>query len=260
MTPPLTYLEFHAVFVVPPILLLAWLAVRRSEAWWDRRVGSGLAIVIALALVYTTPWDNLLIAEGVWWYGEGATVATIWHAPVEEYLFFVLQPILTALWLAQFLEVADVSLHIPTSHRVVGALAGVTVSLVGLGLLQSTTTFYLGAILFWAGPILAIQWAFGLTYLWRVRRLAFLAVAVPTLYLWVADWIAIRLGIWIISPAHTTGYTLVGLPIEEALFFLVTNVFVVQAIVLYVWVLERRHELPTLEQAADRIGRDLDVG
>jgi hypothetical protein len=60
--------------------------------------------------------------------------------------------------------------------------------------------------------------------------------------------VAIELGIWVISKSYTTGYAVAGLPIEEALFFLVTNVFAVQGVVLYLWLLERRHELPSLEQ------------
>ncbi|ARS90163.1 lycopene cyclase domain-containing protein [Natrarchaeobaculum aegyptiacum] len=246
MTVPLSYLEFHALFVLPPIAVLGWLAARRDDAWWGRDPLSAVAIVCLLAVVYTTPWDNLLIAEGVWWYGEGTVVATIWHAPVEEYLFFVLQPILAAFWLFQFPRLEDRSLSIPRGHRLVGVVAGLGVSGVGFLLLWTPSTFYLGAICFWAGPILAIQWGFGLTYLWEIRRTVAIGVIVPTLYLWVADRIAIGLGIWVISETHTTGYALVGLPLEEALFFLVTNVFVVQTVVLYLWLLERRHELPAI--------------
>ena len=239
MTPPLTYLQFHLVFTIPPLIILGWLAVRRDRAWLDWQSLSGLAILIFLAVVYTTPWTNLMIPEGVWWYGEDVVLTTIWHTPLEEYMFFVLQTSLTAFWLFQFLDVRDLPLAIPTHHRVVGILAGLGISTLGWSFLQTTATYYLGSILFWAGPIFAIQWGFGLTYLIRERRKVLVAVGVPTLYLWVADWIAISLGVWSISGTHTTGIGLANLPVEEALFFLVTNVFVVQGIVLYVWVLAR---------------------
>lgn len=252
MTPPLSYLEFHALFILPPIVLLGWLASRRRGPWWGRRPLSGLGIVLVLAVAYTTPWDNLLIEAGVWWYGEGAVAATVWHAPVGEYLFFVLQPILTALFLFQFPTSADLSLRLPASHRALGAVAGLSVAAIGWQLLGATSTFYLGAILVWAGPVLAIQWAFGATYLWRVRRRTLLAILVPTVYLWIVDRIAIEMGIWVISARYTTGYTLLGLPIEEATFFLVTNAFVVQGIVLYMWLLERAVELPVLDRALGR--------
>ena len=259
MTPPLSYLEFHMLFVLPPILLLGWLARRRSGTWWGRRPLSGLGIILILAVVYTTPWDNVLIDVGVWWYGDGAVVATIWHAPVEEYLFFVLQPILTAFFLFLFPTGADQSLRIPASHRFVGAVGGLGIGVVGWLLLGSSSTFYLGAILLWAGPILAIQWAFGLTYLWRVRRRATLAILVPSVYLWIADRIAIGMGIWVISEEYTTGYALFGLPIEEATFFLVTNVFVVQGIVLYMWLLDRVGDIPALAGVLERAPVTFDV-
>ena len=65
-----------------------------------------------------------------------------------------------------------------------------------------------------------------------MRRRAFLlGVAAPTLYLWIADAVAIRLGIWHISEAHSTGVKIAGLPVEEAIFFLVTNLLVVQGLI-----------------------------
>jgi lycopene cyclase domain-containing protein len=62
---------------------------------------------------------------------------------------------------------------------------------------------------------------------------------VPTAYLWAIDWLALRNGIWTLAPAYTTGWTLFGLPVEEATFFLATNLFVVQGLLLYDWVLDR---------------------
>ncbi len=55
----------------------------------------------------------------------------------------------------------------------------------------------------------------------------------------MADWVAIRAGVWSLSARYTTGVELAGLPVEEALFFLVTNAFVVQGLVLLEWVIER---------------------
>ena len=236
---PLSYLGFHLLFVLPPLAVLGAVAVYRRESWWGPRPLGGLGIVLFLAFVYTTPWDNLLIAEGVWWYGEGTTVARLWHAPVGEYLFFMLQPVLTALWLFQFPTIRKRSLRIGLGRRVVGAVAGLAVSGIGYLLLGSTASFYLGAILLWAGPILAIQWGFGWPYMWEIRRTAALAVAVPTLYYWVIDRIAIGLGIWSISGEHTVGLSLLGLPVEEMLFFLVTNLFIVQCLYMYIWLLDR---------------------
>lgn len=234
----LTYLQFLLVFLVPPIAVLGALAALREDTWWGWKPVSGIAVIIFLAVVYTTPWDNILIAEGVWWYGEGTTVAHFWEAPLGEYLFFVLQPIITALWLFQMPRIEDMSMDIPVRKRLVGVVAGFAVSGIGY-LLLSGQTFYAGAILLWSGPILAIQWGFGWPYLWKIRRTVALAIAVPTLYFWLIDRIAIGTGLWVLSDAHTVGLTIVGLPVEEALFFLLTNTFAVQGLVMYMWLFDR---------------------
>lgn len=239
MPTPLTYLQFHALFVLPPLALLAVAAWRRRLAV-DRRVaGVGLAVITLLAVVYTTPWDALLIDRGVWWYGDGRVAGWAFGVPVGEFLFFVLQPALTALWTYHVVGPVVEGVDHSRADRVAGALAGAAVSLVGLALLTRPSTLYLGAVLAWSGPVLALQWAVGWRYLLRTRRRVALAVGVPTLYLWAVDRYAIADGVWVISDAYTTGLAVAGLPVEEMTFFLVTNLFVVQGLVLLRWVLAR---------------------
>jgi lycopene cyclase domain-containing protein len=237
----LTYPQFHAVFVLPPLgLLLGASMYRARKRPLSRRWRAGAFLVIALLAVgYTTPWDNFLIAKGVWAYGPGRVVARVWHAPVSEYLFFLLQPALTALWLAHLPGDVVSGVSHSLRDRLAGGAAGVAVGLVGLGLLTTDATFYLGAILAWAGPVLALQWAVGWRYLARVRRRVAVAVLVPTAYLCVVDAVALSRGIWIIADRYTTGLALGVVPVEEATFFLVTNLFVVQGLVLFPWVVER---------------------
>jgi len=233
-----SYVQFHLAFVVPPLAAVAALTYLRDRSAWSRTLALGVPVVTLLAVVYTTPWDNYLVARGVWWYGDGTILARIGWAPVEEYAFFVLQPALTALWLANLdLEPLD-GVSVSRRARVVGVLAAAVVGVLGAAaVLAGGPTLYLGSIVAWAAPVLAIQWAFGWPVLVRARRTAAVGVLVPTLYLCTADRVAIELGIWTLSNAYTTGVTVLGLPVEEALFFLVTNVFVVQGLVLLRWVL-----------------------
>ena len=239
MTPE-TYLGFHLVFVLPPILLVAIATYLRPSAIRGTVPFIGVAVILVLAVVYTTPWDNLLIERGVWSYGDGVTAGYLWAAPIGEYLFFVLQPILVALWLYNLDIPVEGDLRLPFRTRAVGLIAGLAVSTAGLGLLLwGPSTLYLGAILVWAGPILAIQWAFGWPHLIRARRAVALGILVPTVYLWIIDRYAILNGLWIISETYTVGIAPFGLPIEEAVFFLVTNVFIVQGLVLYLWLVEQ---------------------
>ena len=61
-------------------------------------------------------------------------------------------------------------------------------------------------------------------------------VAASSVYLWVTDSIAISDGIWWISEEYTTGVELPilpNVPIEEATFFVVTNLMCVQGVHLF---------------------------
>jgi len=240
MIPPETYLQFHVVFTLPVIAVLAFVNWRRDSVLDGPVSALGLAIILVLAFTYTTPWDNLLIEAGAWWYGDGVVWQTVWAAPVGEYLFFVLQPIITVLFLALLSIPTDTELRLSGRERIAGVVAGLSVSGVGGALLLvGDSWLYFGSTLLWAGPVLAIQWGFGWTHLWRARRTVAVAIAVPTLYLWVADWTAISLGLWTISETYTIGIAPFGFPFEEAFFFLITNVFVVQGFVLYVWLVDQ---------------------
>ena len=233
----LTYLEFHLLFLLPVLSLLSLSLLARKVDHFRLQLG-GLAVVVALALLYTTPWDNYLIARGVWTYGDGRVAGRLWLAPVGEYLFILLQPVVATFWL---FHLPTPTVEVGTGRRdwLVGLVAGGVVTAVGAALLTADGTFYLGAILAWGGPVLALQWAVGWRYLVAVRQHVALAVGVPTLYLWVADWVALRQGVWMISDRYTTGLGIPGLPLEEMTFFLTTNLFVVQGLVLLPWVVRR---------------------
>ena len=90
--------------------------------------------------------------------------------------------------------------------------------------------------------------------MWRYRSTVVWAVAVPTVYLWICDRIAIGLGVWQISERYTTGLGVGGLPIEEAVFFLITNVMVVQGLVLFRLPLWRHRMAPAQAVASSRSG------
>lgn len=92
---------------------------------------------------------------------------------------------------------------------------------------------YLALLLVWALPVLALHWAVGAPELRRHARLLLAAVLLPSVYLAVADGIAITAGAWHISDRLTLGVRWRGFVLEEALFFLLTNLMVAQSVVLF---------------------------
>jgi len=91
---------------------------------------------------------------------------------------------------------------------------------------------YLVFELGWGIPVLALQWGVG----WRTlsRYIAILAVAtiLATVYLSVADGVAIHEGIWALHRDRITGLYLDDVPLEEVIFFLLTDLMVVQSVIL----------------------------
>jgi lycopene cyclase domain-containing protein len=233
-----TYLEFHAAFIAPPLFVLG-VAAWRVHRSLGSRAPWAIWAVPPIALIYTAPWDNYLIQKGVWYYGIDRVVGTIWYVPIEEYLFFLLQPLLAGallyVLLARTLErygPAPPPVR-PRRVRTVGTTCWLAVGVIGLALLATDPTTYLGLILVWFAPVIAVMWFFQGDTMWRVRRAAIPTIAIPTVYLWLADRFALASGIWAISDRYTVGLELVDLPIEEATFFLMATVISVCGLLLF---------------------------
>ncbi|MFN8557976.1 MAG: lycopene cyclase domain-containing protein [Dehalococcoidia bacterium] len=90
----MTYAQVLLLFVAPLVALAAWGARRVM----DRRRWLALGGVMALAVVYTTPWDSAIIARGVFYDADRVLGVRFWGIPLEEFCFFLLQTALTGLF------------------------------------------------------------------------------------------------------------------------------------------------------------------
>ncbi len=235
----MTYLTFHIRFIVPLILLL-WLLLPHTGRR-ERFARLGIITISLIAFAYATPWDNWLVANAIWTYGADRVLMTIGYVPIEEYLFFILQPILTGLWLYHMSTLYEPRWFAKqrTSVRVSGAVVFGIITLLSAALLLAPPSYrYLAMILVWAAPVLALHWAVGGDQLVRNWRVALAGIIPPTLYLGVVDRFAIGAGVWHITTATSTQIMVFGLPIEELIFFAVTNIMVVQGLLLFAWVAE----------------------
>ena len=238
----MTYWKFHLFLMLPAIAVLLYL-VGRTKVPVFRGVISGFVVMAIAALLYTAPWDNYLISRHVWSYDPDHVTMSmrIGYVPLEEYCFFILQPILTGLYLLYFanLDRATIAAWLPPAPRIgqprfVGGLLALLATAVGLVLFFfSGHGTYFGLILMWAGPVIAFHWFYGGDSLWKIRKIFLSSLILATFYLCVIDRIAIEWKIWTISPVYSTGWTILGLPLEEATFFVVTNLLVIQGLLLF---------------------------
>ena len=239
----MTYFRFLLIFLGIPLVvmvLLTWLDWRRRRSLpEDLRAAPGwlaMLVHVLVAVVYTTPWDNYLVASGVWYYNPAlVTGFTIGWVPIEEYTFFVVQTLLTGLWLLFLARRMPAAAHdsAPSTFdrhlRFWSALILGVIWLGSLGLLASgwKPATYLALILAWALLPIVVQLAYGADMLWRRRKLVGLALLSSTLYLGLADSLAIGSGTWTIDPRQSLNIFIGALPLEELLFFLVTDTLVI---------------------------------
>ncbi len=244
----MTYFGFLIRFIGIPLAVLAALT------WRDRRQGRALrpgldnqpgwlalAAHVLAAVAWTTPWDNYLVATGVWYYSPALVAGpTLGWVPIEEYTFFVVQTLLTGswlLWLARRVPMAPNRVPSPSWSRlrwIAASVAGIIwAAAVSLLLSGWRPGAYLGLELGWMLPPIILQLIVGADALWRQRRLVATALLPPVLYLCVADALAIGSGTWTIAPSHSTGVMVAGvLPVEELVFFWLTNTLVVFGMIL----------------------------
>lgn len=79
----LRYSDFHLRFTLPSLVILYGLA-RPFLAPLDV---AKLLVLPALALIWTTPWDNVIVKNKAWSYPASCVLARIGYVPVEEYAF-----------------------------------------------------------------------------------------------------------------------------------------------------------------------------
>jgi len=230
----MTYFGFLLLFLGTPILLISGLILASgggidsgSAAARAGRIALAIGVQIVLAVLYTTPWDNYLVATGVWTYAPARVSGIILgYVPLEEYVFFILEALLVGMWWWALSSRKGPSSHfLPRPRLRIGLSAAASVLWLASGALLLSSWrpgTYLALILVWALPPMLLQVAFGADILWEYRRLVGGVIVPIGLYLSAADALAIRSAIWAIDPLQTTGAHIGGLPIEEGLFFFAT--------------------------------------
>ncbi|MGC6456448.1 MAG: lycopene cyclase domain-containing protein [Coraliomargaritaceae bacterium] len=224
----MTYLEFLVIFVCLPLFFS--LCAKKLFRKTGKSERLPIALMGLVALVYTTPWDNYLIMRGVWTYPVGGVAGVLGYVPIEEYFFMVLQATLAGVLWASWVPHSE---YAKLRFSRTGLFMALFVGLVGALSLMNVAGTYMGLILVWACPPLALQWGLGAHVLIKsFKTWAPLWIGL-SVYLCMADYYAIFKGIWSITPTTRTGWGIGHLPVEEILFFTLTNLFVLQGLCLW---------------------------
>ena len=201
-----------------------------------------ILLLVIVAVVWTTPWDNYLVATGVWFYDPTlVTGITIGWVPIEEYTFFIVQTIFTGLFFLLFAKrISSTSnstvfnwktrllIQLPFLFLWFLAFLIVIINVFGTQFYSYKPLDYLSLMIFWLLPPIILQLAFGIDIILKHWKLVFFCILIPSLYLSLTDMVAIFFGTWTISITNSTGILFMGiLPIEEIIFFFLTNILVV---------------------------------
>ena len=242
----MTYFGFLLRFLFIPILIFLAITL------WDNKNGkqingfrNGRAVWIAIfahviiAVTYTTPWDNYLVATKVWYYNPELVAGIVFgYVPIEEYTFFIVETILAGLWWWFLSRRLSPPINRFTPNKILikissGLLIATWMVFTYLFFFGDVKWTYLSIILFWALPAVLSQMLFGADILWHYRKLVFWAIIIPGTYLSLMDIVALSDTTWSISKDQTTGVLFFGiLPLEEVVFFYITNVLITFGITL----------------------------
>jgi lycopene cyclase domain-containing protein len=236
-----TYWKFHALFNLP--LLLAAAALGGPHFFQKECLVAG-GIVLAAVLVFTTPWDNHAVAKGIWGFPRERYTLKIWHLPVEEYAFFLIESIQVMLLVSALVRLFPDVASFEMAFYWAGPaglflFAGFFFPWTRLGLkygkwISGTRGHYAWHLLYWFIPVIFVQWIIGGHILLPRLGLIVLAAGIIGTWLSFADWVAVRKGIWFFDEKQITGRKFFGvLPWEEVAFFYLTAWLVAQSYLLF---------------------------
>ncbi|KAG2230910.1 hypothetical protein INT48_000022, partial [Thamnidium elegans] len=267
----LTYMEVHLYFTLPVIGLLFYVL----KPFHSKQDTLKYQFLTLMAVSTASVWDNYIVYHKAWYYCPTCVVAVIGYVPLEEYMFFVIQTLMTVAFANLVMR-----WHLPTFY--IGVNVSISQSLVVkfvpiFGLLvvaykawyaavPGKPLFYGSCILWYVCPVLALLWYGAGEYMLRRPLAVLTSIIVPTIYLCWVDQYAIGAGTWDISLKTSTGKMVVtNLPVEECLFFTMINIVLVfatcaidraQAIVhLYKSqsIHQRKQDQPFLQQMSDLV-------
>ncbi|MCU0330817.1 MAG: lycopene cyclase domain-containing protein [Candidatus Kapabacteria bacterium] len=237
----MTYRGFHLRINAPIILLLGCILLAVGSPYAEfASVAIPLAVLLAIVVVFTAPWDNRAIEWGIWDFPDDRLLFRIRRLPIEELAFFVLQTIEVVIAVLIALSVFNIRLQPADVTASNLTLCGAIAVMWGGGLLLGRNVprnhprwHYAWHLAIWFLPLIAMQWALAPDVLRAGLPCIITSALVVGTALSIADVWAVRHGIWFFDSRRNTGHLLGQiLPWEEVAFFYITSVVVAQSILL----------------------------
>ncbi len=225
----MTYIEFLIYFTLSPIAILLIILKKHIDGVFIKWT----VIVSIIAFLATTLWDNFAVYSGIWHFPEEKTLGIkLWYVPIEEYAFFFLQTYLTALVQLAFLVLKNKKNYSSVS---LGFLFLPFLFLSGNEILKYPfgNWNYLFHLFSWSGFFILIQFIWGRKKLIKYIPTIIVPALIMTVYFSIADSISIGNGIWDFDKSQTIGLKVFNVPLEEILFFLMTNLMITVAMILF---------------------------
>ncbi|KAK4181350.1 Phytoene synthase/Lycopene cyclase [Triangularia setosa] len=230
------YAFVHLKYTIPLAALLTVIAYPIFHRTHFLQIGS----LIVVSFLATLPWDSYLIRSNIWTYPPDAIIGPrLYGIPIEELFFFVIQTYITSLFYILLSKPLFHPLYLSTQRNPPQWIARAKV--IGQGILIALTLYgvhqirtggpgtYLGLILAWAFPFALLTFTVAGRFILTLPLTSTVVpIIVPTIYLWLVDELALGRGTWAIESGTKLGWCLFGvLDIEEATFFLATNILIV---------------------------------
>ena len=239
------YFEFLILFTVIPSALLIYLL----RNYLQKTFVYCLLTVSLIAFIATSAWDNYAVYSGIWMFPKEKTLGIyLYYVPVEEYLFFFLQTYATGLFQIYYFfkfYKQDKNDNSDSGNTILNvtlmpALLLFFFKYIGGNIIQEEILKlpfgrwnYLFHLFSWAGLFIIIQYIFGYKKIKKHLKLIFIPSIFMTIFFSLADSVSIGNGIWGFDPAQTIGTKIGNVPLEEILFFFLTNVLITEAMILF---------------------------
>ena len=238
-----SYVSIHCIFTLPCIAVLYTFSCMKCSSPYLKQVMLWSFILCVVANAYTVPWDNFMIAKGVWSYDNDRIIPIHFgYCPYEEYAFFTLETlIVVGIWLfyfpsrKSFCKFPEKFQGMPGHESMFGTVCAALLLFFSFAItwIQKHALLYLGYLFVWAIPILLLQWICGWRALLAHWDKIMPVIGFSSFCLCLVNRWGIRHGIWKINDDNIVPLARnQDMPLEEGLFYVLTTTMCVFGITL----------------------------